>query len=609
MTRYVLFLKILFGLGAMSLSGSTFASGDDEDQAVIEEIVVTASMRVTAGGAQDVSYVRSEIIGGRIPHPDGLTAEGLLSEYDLSLKSSEPCYQLFCLFYEAVKSDLVSKPNDTLMVGLGFATNVEAASWQRAPINLVAVIDKSGSMKGTPLARVKKALAALLQSLQPTDQLSIVLYGDRSYVHLSPTSAERKNLPLIEQSIRQISSSGSTNMEEGLEVGIELAYQTQTEFDGKTRLMLFTDERPNVGDTSAEGFIGMTRAASERGVGLTTIGVGVQFDAELATKISSSRGGNLFFLDTDAAAKSLFSKEFDYMVSELAHDLKFSVRAHPSHQITGVYGVPRDMLSWENNETVSFTLPTLFLSKRGGGIFVTLAPSDQFANLPSPEKSLGTNVLSVAITYSGAEGLSPGSDSIEIARTSRRPSRSMQLASLLVDEYLSFKSATTDHYVKNDQESAYQTMSLLNQRMNEIRSRWLLRTLEKEIETTDLLLGDLAFLAGHAAESSRHTLPDLLGVWRIDKVRGDDWMELEKGALWVFGPNRILMGDAFNQGELDWSAAMDSTYTANRLAIPEEEIVSTYRLKGRKLDLNFHDEGFRVRLTKIAELPDAGRSM
>ena len=68
-------------------------------------------------------------------------------------------------------------------------------------------------------------------------------------------------------------------------------------------------------------------AHSREGVGLTTIGVGVQFGAELATRIGSVRGGNLYFIRDEPDVKQLFTGQLDYMVSELAHDLKLTHRA------------------------------------------------------------------------------------------------------------------------------------------------------------------------------------------------------------------------------------------------------------------------------------------
>src|SRR5262249_54796930 len=143
-------------------------------------------------------------------------------------------------------------------------------------------------------------------------------------------------------------------------------------FKGTTRVMLFTDERPNVGDTSADGFMTMAIEASHDGVGLTTIGVGEQFDTALATKIGSVRGGNLFFLRDAGDAKEIFDRDFDFMVSELAYDLDIEVTPRAGFVVTGVYGVPGELLGWQDAGTVRVTIPTVFLSSRNGAIFVAL---------------------------------------------------------------------------------------------------------------------------------------------------------------------------------------------------------------------------------------------
>src|SRR6185295_20074971 len=117
------------------------------------------------------------------------------------------------------------------------------------------------------------------------------------------------NRSAIRARINEIASAGSTAMEEGLRLGYEVARQSSKQFAGVTRVMLFTDERPNVGNTEDFGFMTMAREASHDGIGLTTIGVGVQFDAELATTIGSVRGGNLFFMRDEDDVKQVFRDE------------------------------------------------------------------------------------------------------------------------------------------------------------------------------------------------------------------------------------------------------------------------------------------------------------
>ncbi|MEZ4469029.1 MAG: hypothetical protein R3F43_32505 [bacterium] len=54
-------------------------------------------------------------------------------------------------------ADLVAQPEVRAIAQLAF-TNIDAGTWRRAPLNLVAVIDKSGSMSGALLDTVKASL-------------------------------------------------------------------------------------------------------------------------------------------------------------------------------------------------------------------------------------------------------------------------------------------------------------------------------------------------------------------------------------------------------------------------------------------------------------------
>src|ERR1700712_1099818 len=99
---------------------------------------------------------------------------------------------------------------------------------------------------------------------------------------MPPTGITAADKQKVHAQIDQIGIGGSTNMEAGLKVGYQVAAGTAGGFHGTTRLMLFTDERPNVGATDKESFMGMARAGSKRGFGLTTVGVGTQFGAEVA---------------------------------------------------------------------------------------------------------------------------------------------------------------------------------------------------------------------------------------------------------------------------------------------------------------------------------------
>ncbi len=454
------------------------------------------NLGATPGGAQDISYARERITAGEVPHPNTFTPEGLLGEHDLPLDTGRKCSQTLCLTAAAVPVELTALPEARQLGQLGFASNLDAKSWHRDAMNLVAVVDKSGSMSGTPINTVKASLHQLVNQLGPGDQLSIVLYGDRSHVHLPPTAITASDKQKVHAQIDQITIAGSTNMEAGLKVGYQVATESAAHFRGTTRLMLFTDERPNVGATDKESFMGMARQSSRRGIGLTTIGVGTQFGAEVATAISSVRGGNLFFFPNVPDMEAKFKKDLDTMLSELAYDLKLKIWPQKGYKLAGLFGLPGDLVKHTPDGGLEMTVETIFLSKDRGGIYFAFAPEGAGA---LPPRSDASSVALASISYVGRDGKSY-QDSVDFARFPADRQEALPLGlqrgRLLVDEITTLKKATELHLQKNDQEGAYRLVHALRQRFAQSK----VTGLDKELATITKLDETLTRLSGHQGE-------------------------------------------------------------------------------------------------------------
>lgn len=576
------------------LAGITPLAASDE----MEEIIVTGGVAVTQGGAQDIDSFRGGVSRGQIPHPNTFTAEGLLSQHDILLNVDGPCEQTLCLSAETMAADLIAKPDAELLVGIGFGSNLDADKWRRDPVNLVAVVDKSGSMGGDPIELVKRSLANVVGQLRKGDQLTIVLFGSTAHVHLSPLLIGKRGKKAALDSIGAIQSQGSTAMENGLRIGYDIAFETAANFPGSTRLMLFTDERPNVGKTDAESFMGMAKSASQRGIGLTTIGVSTIFGAELATTISSVRGGNLFFLRDNADADRLFSEEFDFMVSELAHDLKLIISPDPAWRISGVYGIPGELMKWHGEGVVEVTIPTVFLAARAGGIFFTLAKSLENRDLPPAPTSASMGLAKVSLSYLPPGKTERGFDTILVNGPAEHLSHGMKLGHLLIDEFAALHKATSDHYA-NDQESAYQTLRTLATKFRASA----LEGLEAEKELIFALEGTLAHLSGHSSEGTAISKSvRLWGVWEIYRKSGI--VNLERRDKVQFMPDGIFEMyrrengvDVFEDDE-DYEANEDQIY------LDMSELLFDYTFSGRNLILRHSADGVTLRL-KPSELKEA----
>jgi Ca-activated chloride channel family protein len=578
---------------AAAFAPSAYATpDDDQDNSSVESVVVTATVRVRQGGAQDISYFRGQAKAANIPLPQTLTPEGLMGGYDLLIGDEKACDKVFCLQTEAMTADFATRPDDKLVVGIGFASNISADNWKRQPLNLVAVVDKSGSMDGQPLELVRESLRQILSQLRPGDQLSIVLYGDTAAVFMQPVMVTASNKDDIRARIDAIQSAGSTYMEAGLKVGYATAFASADGFKGSTRVMLFTDEQPNVGRTDAEGFMGMAEAASRQGIGLTTIGVGEQFDGPLATKVSSVRGGNLFFMSNKADIKSVFTDKLDTMVSELGYDVKLTFKPHAGYKISAVYGVPADVLGWQDGDSVTVTVPTVFFSTEGGGLFVTLARDPKTANLPAPK--LGeTALLDASMSYVSALDGKPAADTASIAGPSARPSDNLKLGAMLVDEYLLLQQATSRYHRDGDVDGSYKALKVLNDRLAQFDDP----RIKPEREMVGDLLARTGQLAGYGGEPGVKKIRwiRLYGTWEVTRVNGE--IAMRKGdTLELTEDNESYITRAD-----DRLSDEDSTFEAtnNALYIKGSGGILSYRFEGDSMILTHRDSGATVVLRRV----------
>lgn len=554
------------------------------------DIVVTGTLAVRQGGAQDARHFR-KIAELGMPRPESLTVEGLMGEHDLALPAARPCAQLFCLVGEAMEARLPLRPDDRLFVGLGFASNVDAASWRREPVHLVAVVDKSGSMSGEPIELVRQSLKQIVGQMRVGDRVSIVLYGDEAHLYLPPTDIGRDRGKALD-AIARIEIAGSTDMEEGLQVGYATAFAEKPKFAGNTRLMLFTDEQPNTGATDAASFMGMARAASEQGVGLTTIGVGVQFDGELAADISSVRGGNLFFIANAEEVKSVFAKQLDTMVSEIAHDVRITMTPRAGYKLTGVFGVPDAAMSEAPDGAVTINVPTAFFSTHGGGIFASLGKASERADLPAAPLAADVPLMEVALSYVGAKDKAAGRDRILVANPTAAPSRPLRLAHLLVDEYLAMREAALAFHRDDKPKESFALLSGLAKR---IETSGLDR-IGEEKKLVGRMLAQAAFYSGYGGEQPKAVAPlAVQGTWEVFHAQGIEGVR--RGDRVTFDEEGEMLSVPLG-GDEEYA---DYQINERQIFVPEQNLVYDYRVKGDLLTLVHEDGLARVELRRVAE--------
>lgn len=417
------------------------------------------TLGATPGGAQDTNLLRALVEAGTVPRPEHVSPEGLFSQYDLPLKAATTCEQLMCVHAEVTDASLVTTPGLHYLAQLGFSSGLTPSEMVRPALNLVFVVDTSSSLAGRPFEVMRESIIAVAGQLGPEDQVTIVGFDEQAQVLLAPT----RSIENVSTTVYGMYPQGASHLDAGLFAGVRLAQKTARSFDGSTRIMLFTDDRPTYGRDRPSAFVELAREASASGIGMTTVGVGTHFDSALAKQVASVRGGNLLFFNDVERMRTAFESDFDTMVTELAHDMKLVVSPSPGLKITEVYGVPNSAVK-RRGDGIELSVETLFLSRKKGAIYFGIDPVGR-PNLPRSPARAGMDLGEVRLTYSETDGTARFSESRLVTIRSRDASPGLQRGSQLVDEALALERAAVLFHEQGDREGARKVVAAVAPRI------------------------------------------------------------------------------------------------------------------------------------------------
>ena len=284
------------------------------------------------------TLARRSIQGGNLPDPNSVRVEEFVNFFDHGYP--KPNERAFAIHLEGAPSQFGDDNLWLMRVGI---QGKSVPSHNRKDATLIFTIDVSGSMGSEDrLGLVQRSLSLLVEELRPADKVGIVVYGSRGSVLLEPTSGQDK--ANIMRAIYELRAGGSTFVEEGLRLAYDMAHY---EWDPNriTRVILLSDGVANVGETGADAILERIQRSVDKGVTLTTVGVGRgDFNDVLMEQLANDGDGAYYYMDTLNEARRIFVDELTSTLQVIAKDAKIQVDFNP-----GVVDRYR-LLGYENRE-------------------------------------------------------------------------------------------------------------------------------------------------------------------------------------------------------------------------------------------------------------------
>ena len=243
---------------------------------------------------------------GFVVEPDSVRAEEWINafNYNYSRPSSDSEF--------AITTEIFRHPLDgnKHLARLAFqAPNLRDDS---LPLNVTLVLDASGSMaEGNRVDIARTAAESIRQSLRPQDRIAVVHFSETvlnglTVEHRDPDDRE------VRRSINRLQPGGATNVQAGLDLGVQLANQARRERPNAYHyVILMSDGVANVDATNP--FAILESAAdynNENPLRVVTIGVGIEnYNDYLLEQLAQHGNGWYRYLDDTKQAKAIFSRD------------------------------------------------------------------------------------------------------------------------------------------------------------------------------------------------------------------------------------------------------------------------------------------------------------
>ncbi|MGQ9502262.1 MAG: vWA domain-containing protein [Anaerolineae bacterium] len=206
-------------------------------------------------------------------------------------------------------------------------------SYERVPLNLCLVLDRSTSMSGIRLQAMREGVQRIIDHISSDDVLSIVVFNDRAEVLLPPQS--NINRARVKAMVSTIQPAGGTELLQGLGAGIREAMRGKSA-RSLNHLILLTDGH-TYGDE--QGCLEMAKWAGQNHISMSLMGLGEDWNEALLDQMATLSGGRSIYVDSPRKVSEVFEQIVNLLSGATSHQTLLHVMTGPSVTLHEVFQI------------------------------------------------------------------------------------------------------------------------------------------------------------------------------------------------------------------------------------------------------------------------------
>ena len=230
-----------------------------------------------------------------------------------------------------LQSQKLFDKNTAFVISLSSQDNIERES----DVDLICVIDISGSMKGKKLTQLKYSLKAIISFMTPKDRLCIILFNDKANIYLDLAYMTEETKKSYLEKIEKIVAKGGTNILSGLKKALEILKAEKMKENNNEPMeerrvktvMLLSDGYDNDYDTEEiTNEVKNITKGQHLSFTLHTFGYGDDYDSNLMSKLAIIRDGSFFAVENIDKVQDYFVNALGGCMSIIYSEVKIRIR-------------------------------------------------------------------------------------------------------------------------------------------------------------------------------------------------------------------------------------------------------------------------------------------
>jgi len=192
----------------------------------------------------------------------------------------------------------------------------------RQALSFNVVLDVSGSMRGMKIENTKQALRMAARMLREGDKIAMSVFSDSPKIVLTPSSYNEETRRLFESVVDELHPGGMTALFGGLDLGLKQAEEMRSD---NNLTLLLSDGQANVGETNLEIVGNLAKEGADRGLIVSTLGVGMDYNEALMTEIATQGKGRFYHVKDSVEIAQTMSAELGEAADLAARDVKIHI--------------------------------------------------------------------------------------------------------------------------------------------------------------------------------------------------------------------------------------------------------------------------------------------